>query len=120
MDVITAKKILKDNCSGEKGTLTHSLNEENSFCEEQFRALFESIACIACHGLYTEELSEQISTCVQWFLKELIYHFDTDDRSVIKDLPKNYVGYIELLDIAQMAYFRRDPGIMADCGFDPY
>ena len=120
MDVITAKKILRDNCSGEEGTLTNSMNDRNTFSEEYFRELFESIAGIASHGLYNEELSEQISTCVQWFLKELIYHFDPGDGSVVKDLPKNYVGYVELLDIAQMAYFKKDPNILADCGFDRY
>lgn len=120
MDAVTARKILRDNFQGEKGSLTHSMYEEDRFVEEEFRALFESISYIVQHGLYNEELSEQIAFSVQWFLKELVCHFDPDDRSTLKDLPKNYVGYMELLDIAQMAYFRRDPGIMADCGFDPY
>jgi hypothetical protein len=62
--------------------------------------------------MYDEQLTEQISICYQMILEEMIWHFDPNDGSFINVLPENYREYIERLDIAVLAYYRKNPEML--------
>ena len=106
-DPTTSKQIIQDNYSGKKGTFIASLNDESSFRTELFWKLYESIATLAEHRVYSDELDAQISSVYQRMLKEMIWHFSPTDNSVIANMPENYDDYIERMDSAVEAYMRR-------------
>ena len=95
-----------------EGSLIYSLHEKNMFSEEQFWSLYDSICTIVNMSLYNDQLTEQISGCYQWILQEMIWHFDPNDESFINGLPKNYMAFIDRLDMAVLAYYRKNPKIM--------
>ena len=103
----TSKQIIQDNYSGKKGTFIASLNDESCFRTELFWELFESIAVLVQHKVYSDELVAQISSVYQRMLKEMIWHFSPTDSSVIANMPENYDDYIERMDCAVEAYMRR-------------
>ena len=106
-DPTTSKQIIHDNCSGNKGTFIASLNDESRFRTELFWELYESIAALVEHKVYSDELTAQISSVYQRMLKEIIWHFSPTDSSVIANMPENYDDYIERMDSAVEAYMRR-------------
>ena len=106
-DIITSKQKIQDNYSGKKGTFIASLNDESYFRTELFWELYESIAALAEHRVYSDELAAQISSVYQRILKEIIWHFSPTDSSVIANMPENYDDYIERMDSAVEAYMRR-------------
>ena len=106
-DPTTSKQIIQDNYSGKKGTFIASLNDESYFRTELFWELYESIAALAEHRVYSDELAAQISSVYQRILKEIIWHFSPTDSSVIANMPENYDDYIERMDSAVEAYMRR-------------
>ena len=59
LDPTTSKQIIQDNYSGKKGTFIASLNDESSFRTELFWKLYESIATLAEHRVYSDELAAQ-------------------------------------------------------------
>ena len=69
--------------------------------------MYESIAALAEHRVYSDELAAQISSVYQRMLKEIIWHFSPTDSSVIANMPENYDDYIERMDSAVEAYMRR-------------
>ena len=107
LDPTTSKQIIQDNYSGKKGTFIASLNDESYFRTELFWELYESIAALAEHRVYSDELAAQISSVYQRILKEIIWHFSPTDSSVIANMPENYDDYIERMDSAVEAYMRR-------------
>ena len=106
-DPTTSKQIIQDNYSGKKGTFIASLNDESCFRTELFWKLYESIATLVKHKVYSDELVAQISSVYQRLLKEMIWHFSPTDSSVIVNMPENYDDYIERMDSAVEAYMRR-------------
>ena len=106
-DPTTSKQIIQDNYSGNKGTFIASLNDESCFRIEPFWKLYGSIASLAEHRVYSDELAAQISSVYQRMLKEMIWHFSPTDSSVIANMPENYDDYIERMDSAVEAYMRR-------------
>ena len=106
-DPTTSKQIIQDNYSGKKGTFIAYLNDESCFRTELFWKLYESIATLVRHKVYSDELVAQISSVYQRMLKEMIWHFSSTDRSVIPNMPENYDDYIERMDSAVEAYMRR-------------
>ena len=106
-DPTTSKQIIQDNYSGKKGTFIASLNDESCFRTESYWKLYESIAALAEHSVYSDELAAQISSVYQRMLKEMIWHFSPTDSSVIANMPENYDDYIERMDSAVEAYMRR-------------
>ena len=107
LDPTTSKQIIQDNYSGKKGTFIASLNDESRFRTELFWKLYECIAALAEHRVYSDELAAQISSVYQRILKEIIWHFSPTDSSVIANMPENYDDYIERMDSAVEAYMRR-------------
>ena len=106
-DPTTSKQIIQDNYSGKKGTFIASLNDESCLRTELFWKLYESIATLVKHKVYSDELVAQISSVYQRMLKEMIWHFSPTDSSVIVNMPENYDDYIERMDSAVEAYMRR-------------
>ena len=106
-DPTTSKQIIQDNYSGKKGTFIAYLNDESCFRTELFWKLYESIATLAEHRVYSDELDAQISSVYQRMLKEMIWHFSPTDNSVIANMQENYDDYIERMDSAVEAYMRR-------------
>ena len=106
-DIITSKQKIQDNYSGKKGTFIASLNDKSYFRTELFWELYESIAALAEHRVYSDELAAKISSEYQRMLKEMIWHFSPTDNSVIANMPENYDDYIERMDSAVEAYMRR-------------
>ena len=106
-DPTTSKQVILDNYSGKKGTFIDSLNDESCFRTDLFWELYESIAALVEHKVYSDELSAQISFVYQRMLKEMIWHFSPTDSSVIANMPENYDDYIERMDSAVEAYMRR-------------
>ena len=106
-DPTTSKQIIQDNYSGKKETFIASLNDESCFRTELFWKLYESIATLVKHKVYSDELVAQISSVYQRMLKEMIWHFSPTDSSVIVNMPENYDDYIERMDSAVEAYMRR-------------
>ena len=107
LDPTTSKQIIQDNYSGKKGSFLASLNNESCFRTELFWKLYESIATLVRHKVYSDELVAQISSVYQRMLKEMIWHFSPTDSSVIANMPENYDDYIERMDCAVEAYIRR-------------
>lgn len=106
-DPTISKQIIQNNYSGKKGTFHASLNDENCFRTDLFWELYESIAALVEHRVYSNELAAQISSVYQRMLKEMIWHFSSTDSSVIANMPENYDDYIERMDCAVEAYMRR-------------
>lgn len=108
----TARTIIDRNHRIIEGSLIYSLHERNTFSTEQFWDLYDSICTIVNMSMYDEQLTEQISICYQMILEEMIWHLDPNDMSFINELPKNYMDYIERLDMAILAYYRKNPEIL--------
>lgn len=107
-----ARKIIERNFRCSEGSLIYSLHERNLFSPELFWDLSDSITTVVNMSLYEEQLTEQISSCYQCILKNLIWHFDPKDGCSIKDLPVNYVEYIDWLDMVILAYYRKNPQML--------
>lgn len=107
LDPTTSKQVIQDNYSGKKGTFIAFLNDESCFRTESYWELYESIASLAEHRAYSDELAAQISSVYQRMLKEMIWHFSSADSSIIANMPENYDDYIERMDCAVEAYMRR-------------
>ncbi len=107
-----AQTIIDRNYRIIKGSLIYSLHERNTFSTEQFWDLYDGICTIVNMSMYDEQLTEQISICYQMILEEMIWHFDPNDGSFINVLPENYREYIERLDIAVLAYYRKNPEML--------
>lgn len=108
-----ARKIIERNFQCSEGSLIYSLHERNLFSTELFWDLSDSITTVVNMSLYEEQLTEQISSCYQFILKNLIWHFDPKDECSIKDLPVNYVEYIDWLDMVILAYYRKNPQMLS-------
>lgn len=108
-----ARKIIEWNFQCREGSLIYSLHERNLFSTELFWDLSDSITTVVNMSLYEEQLTEQISSCYQFILKNLIWHFDPKDECSIKDLPVNYVEYIDWLGMVILAYYRKNPQMLS-------
>ena len=113
MTIQDAKRIIwaNENCCDE--SFIFFLHEKDSFSKEGFWKFYKSIvALVECNDEKTLELTEQINDIYQTFLKYIAFHFDPHNLSSIKDLPDNYVDYLERLDYALMAYYRGNPRLV--------
>lgn len=52
------------------------------------------------------EAAMKITVVYQHILKKIIYHYDENDGSHLKQFPSDYTEYIIRLDDAMGAYFR--------------
>ncbi|MDE7229873.1 MAG: immunity 41 family protein [Oscillospiraceae bacterium] len=109
MNVREARAVLYRNASCSKKSLIYSLHEREKFSEKRFWEFYDCVIALARNALENGrdiETAQKITAVYQWVLKEMIWHFDKRDGSVLKKFPKKYNDYIERLDGAADAYFR--------------
>ncbi len=118
MDTLKAIEIITDNYLGNDGSLVCSLYNECYFSLKQFWEYYDSIVQLVNVFFYNDDMTAKISISYQRILKEIIYHFSSQDISVIDNFPKDYNSYIERLDFAVLAYYTRNPEILNNDNFE--
>ena len=118
MNTEEAIELITQNYSASEGSLIFSLHERNTFSSRQFWDLYDSIDTVVNASHHNDQLTEQISSCYQAILKMLILHFDANDLYAINNLPYDYPRYIDCLDYAVLAYYRKNPDILKSTGHD--
>ena len=99
-----ALKIVNDNYAAANDSFLFYLHERDRFSADKFEALCQSVeALAACSD--DAVLTRKITHCYQNILKEIIYHFNPNDSSVIADMPENYAEYLENFDCALARYY---------------
>ncbi len=98
------ESVIQDNLYAQNDSFLFWLHERDTFRADRFDELCESVEALAQDKI-TLEMTRDITYIYQCILKELIYHFDPNDSSVIKDLPENYTEYLEKFDCALAGYF---------------
>ena len=114
MTVNEARSVLEKNVDGAEKSLLHALHERERFSKKRFWEFYDCVITLAEDALTVGrniETAEKIVWVYQRVLKEMIWHFDKNDRANLSKFPKNYNEYIERLDGAMDAYFR---GVFAD------
>lgn len=114
MNTDEALEILDKNRQGIEGSFVYSLYEECVFSKAGFWDFYDCVITLAKDGnesVKNFEVAGKITFVYQWFLKEIIWHFDPNDAAKQEHFPENYTDYIERLDGAMDAYFR---GVFAD------
>lgn len=105
MDVIKAKQIISNNSQISENTFIYSLHEKSCFSEELFWEYYDSIVTLVRNGdTKSSEVESQITDVYLKVLKYLVFHFDPDDNYTISGIPKEYIGVIERLEYALLAY----------------
>ena len=112
MNTKEAIDIIARNHSVSQGSLIFSLHERDTFSPKLFWDLYDSIGTVVNASLYNDQLTEQISWCYHSVLKLFIWHFSTHDLYIMKDCPYDYAEYIDCLDYAVLAYYRKNPDIL--------
>ena len=103
MNTEQAEKVISDNDNCSENSFIYGLHEECDFWVEKFWEFYDSI--IAWIGEEKKaDITKKITQIYQKILKEMIYHFDPMDISVIANFPENYTEYIERIDFALLAY----------------
>lgn len=102
--MINAKKIIEDNYNAANDSFLFWLHERDSFRADRFDELCQSVEALAQDKI-SLGMARTVTHIYQCILKELIYHFNPNDSSVIKDLPDNYTEYLEKFDCALARYF---------------
>ena len=109
MNLDNALTILERNDRCLENSMIYDLHEECTFSVEHFWDYYDSVMTLAIEALIREktiEIAMKIAFVYQYFLKEIIYHFDEQDGVILKNFPSNYTEYIERVDGALGAYFR--------------
>ncbi len=115
-----AEKVILENYNGNEGSLTYSLYEDCCFSIEHFWTFYDSII-IFVGEKKNHEITRMITHIYQRILKEMIYHFDSDDVSNLADFPENYNDYLERIDCALLAYYTDNIDLIDDSKFSlPY
>ena len=97
MNTEEAQKVIFDNDNCSENSFIYFLHEECYFSIEKFWQFYDSI--IAWVGKEKKaDITRKITEIYQKMLKEMIYHFDPMDISVIANFPENYTEYIERID----------------------
>lgn len=104
MTIENASKVILDNYFCNENSFVYYLHEKSYFSNEKFWEFYESITAFASKEKDVE-ITRKITSIYQKILKELIYHFDPIDVSVLANFPENYNDYIERLDLALLAYY---------------
>ncbi len=106
MDINRAKQIIMDNTKVEGSSFIYYLHEKSVFDVEGFWDLYDSIvALVECNEEKTPEMTKNLTDTYQRILKYFLFHFDPADLYSIENFPKVYIGYIERMEYALMAYY---------------
>ena len=104
MDRQAALGFIGDNYNARGESFLVYLHERDLFSREKFDELCESIEAL-CGGQRDTEILWMLTRIESGILKELIYHFNNNDSSQIKDVPSDYTEYLERLDGALHRYY---------------
>ena len=116
MNTEEAQKVIFDNDNCIENSFIYYLHEECCFSIEKFWEFYDSI--IAWIGEEKKaDITRKITEIYQKMLKEMIYHFDPMDISVIANFPENYMEYIERIDFALLAYDTDNRNLIDDKTF---
>ncbi len=109
MELNDAIMVIDCNYQCSENSFIYDLHEKNIFCIQHFWEYYDSIIVLAKEALTkgrSMETAMKITFVYQSILKEIIYHFDKQDMTHIKQFPVHYAEYIERLDGALDAYYR--------------
>lgn len=119
MDTNQAIKIIHDNYKCEGNSFIYNLHEKSAFDKEGFWAFYDSVvALVECAEVKTPELTREIAETYQRILKYFMFHFDPADAFVIEGFPKVYIGYIERIEYALMAYYSGNMRLVIEDDFE--
>lgn len=119
MDINQAIQIIHDNYKCEGNSFIYYLHEKNTFDAEGFWAFYDSVvALVEREELKTSELTREITSVYQLILKYFMFHFDPADGYVIEGFPKEYIGYIERIEYALMAYYSGNMRLVIEDDFE--
>lgn len=104
VNIKEAKEILFNNYTAQRGSFLHYLHEQDSYSKKHIDMLCESIEILA-ESEKEDDIKGQICFIYGQILKHIIYHFDPNDNSVIKNLPQTYYEDIETLSDSISKYF---------------
>ena len=119
MDTNQAICIIHDNYKCEGNSFIYYLHEKSAFDKEGFWAFYDSVvALVECGELKTAELTREITGVYQLILKYFVFHFDPADGYAIEGFPKVYIGYIERIEYALMAYYSGNMRLVIEDDFE--
>lgn len=106
MDVQRALEILYDNEESENASFLDYLHERSQFNVASFWEYHDSLLTLSKYKNMVEnvEVLDKVIHTYTYALCCFIFHFDSDDAYVMKDLPTDYIKYINLLNDAFRRY----------------
>ena len=106
MNIDQAKQIILENSKAEGNSLVFYLHERGVLDTEGFWDFYDSIVTLVeCTEEKTPEMTRLITETYQRMLKYFMFHFDPGDEYKIENFPKDYIGYLERIEYALMAYY---------------
>lgn len=88
-------QIIDDNYKAKNNSFLYFLHEEDIFDIEALNNLCLNINSLVCRN---EDICRKLFFIYSQILRHIIFHFDRNDQSTIKNLPDNYVDYINELE----------------------
>lgn len=98
------KDLIENNYYSENKSFMYYLHEENRFSIEALNDLCEYIRA---QKTVDKETCKKLFFIQIQILKHIIYHFDSNDMSVIKDLPSEYSHYLDDLQKSVEVYIEK-------------
>ncbi|MFC4805182.1 hypothetical protein [Filifactor villosus] len=98
------KDLIENNYYSENKSFMYYLHEENRFNIEALNDLCEYIRA---QKTVDKETCKKLFFIQIQILKHIIYHFDSNDMSVIKDLPSEYSHYLDDLQKSVEVYIEK-------------
>jgi len=119
MDVLKAKQIIFNNSQISENSFIYNLHEKCLFSEELFGEYYDSIATLVRNrDTKSLEVENQITDVYLKVLKYLVFHFDPDDNYIMSGIPKEYIGVIERLEYALLAYRNSSEKLLSEDIFE--
>jgi hypothetical protein len=119
MDVLKAKQIIFNNSQISENTFIYNLHEKGCYSEELFWEYYDSIATLVRNSdTKSSEVENQITDVYLKVLKYLVFHFDPADNYIISGIPKDYIGVIERLEYALIAYRNSSEKLLSEDLFE--
>ena len=108
-----AIQIIQDNATAENNSLINYTHNKGLFNETSFWTFYNAIRKLGFEFEKTTHLNRGITFNLikgyQFFLLQVGFHFDRNDKYQIENLPENYTLYSERLRIAVDAYLTGKP-----------
>ncbi len=98
------KDLITENYYAENKSFMYYLHEENIF---NIEALNDLCNYIRSQKTIDKEVCKKLFFIQAQILKHIIYHFDSDDMSIIKNLPDEYHNYLDHLQKSMEKYIEK-------------